>query len=71
MNYYSFDVNYQDCPETFTYYFRAKSGEQVAKATGVDIRRVVERTEQDITDAARRGMHIDTVVRGRLVEGGV
>ncbi len=71
MNYYSFDVVYKDCPEVFTYYFRAKSVEQVAKATGVGIERVVERTENDIKEAARRGLHIDTVVRGRLVEGGV
>lgn len=68
MRYYSFEVNYNNCPETFTYYFRAKSGEQVAKATGVDIRRVVERTEHDINEAMRHGQHIDTVVRGRLVE---
>ena len=68
MNYYSFDVNYNNCPDVFTYYFRAKSAEQVAKATGFPIAQITKRTHAEIQAASLRGKHIDTVVRGRLIE---
>ena len=68
MNYYSFDVNYNNCPDVFTYYFRAKSAEQVAKATGVSASKITRRTREEVKAASLRGKHIDTVVRGRLVE---
>lgn len=66
--YFSFDVNYNNCPDTFTYYFRAKSDAQVAKATGVSIDRISACSTAEIAEARRLGKHIDTVVRGRLVE---
>ena len=68
MKYYSFDVSYNNCPEVFTYYFRAKSVEQVAKATGIPTCRISERTNAEIRNASLSGAHIDTVVRGRLIE---
>ena len=68
MKYYSFDVNYNNCPDVFTYYFRAKSAEQVAKATGVPVGEITQRTHHEIQRASLRGKHIDTVVRGRLIE---
>lgn len=68
MNYYSFDVNYNNCPDVFTYYFRAKSAAQVAKATGVPATQISRRTRAEVRSASLRGKHIDTVVRGRLIE---
>ena len=68
MNYYSFDVNYNNCPDVFTYYFRAKSAEQVAKATGIPAERITQRTHADIKAASAQGKHIDLVVNGRLIE---
>ena len=67
MNYYSFDVNYNNCPDVFTYYFRAKSEADVAKATGVDIGRISPVGKPEMHEIRRRGMHIDTVGHGRLV----
>ena len=67
MNYYSFDVNYNNCPDVFTYIFRAKSESEVAKATGVDTERIFRMSPSEVKEAHRQRKHIDTVVRGRLV----
>ena len=68
MKYFSFDVIYNNCPDVFTYYFRAKSLEEVARATGFPAGQITERTHADIRAASERGAHIDTVVHGRLIE---
>ena len=68
MNYYSFDVNYNNCPDVFTYYFRAKSDAEVSKATGVPTDLITQLSQREISEVRRRKSHIDTVVHGRLVE---
>ena len=68
MNYYSFDVNYNNCPDTFTYYFRATSEDEVAEATGIDVEYITKCSKKEIQRAAKAGKHIDTVIHGRLVE---
>lgn len=64
MRYYSFDVNYNNEPDVFTYYFRARSASEVSRATGVNIDLIFECTSEE----AHRSRHIDTVVNGRLIE---
>ena len=71
MNIYSCEVNYNNCPDVFVYYFRAKSKDDVSKATGIPASRFNQCTRDEIHTAHKLGRHIDTVVRGRLIESGV
>ena len=66
--YFCFGVNYNNCPETYEYFFKASSAEDVSKATGVDPEYINVCTIADISSAIRRRKHIDTVINGRLVE---
>ena len=67
-NYYSFDVNYNTEPDVYTYYFKARSAKEVARATGVDVELISKCNEEEITRAIRHGKHIDVVVSGKLIE---
>ena len=67
-NYYSFDVNYNNEPDVYTYYFKARSEKEVARATGVDIECISKCSDEEITRAIRHGKHIDIVVSGKLIE---
>ena len=66
--YFMFDVNYNNCPDVFTYYFKAKNLREVSKATGVDPEYIFECNMGHIRAAIRRGSHIDIVINGRLIE---
>ena len=66
--YYMFDVSYNNCPDVFTYYFKAKNMREVAKATGIDAEFISECGENDIRRAITLGKHIDIVINGRLIE---
>ena len=66
--YFSFDVNYDNGPDTYRYYFKARSAKDVARATGVDLEYISECSADEITNAIKRRKHIDVVISGRLVE---
>ena len=66
--YFCFGVNYNNVPEVYEYFFKAKSADEVSKATGVDVEYINPCTMADIHSAIRRNKHIDTVINGRLVE---
>lgn len=66
--YYMFDVNYNNVPETFTYYFKAKNMREVSKATGVHVEFISECPDATIRNAISNGKHIDIVINGRLIE---
>lgn len=68
MKYFCFDVNYDNGPDVFEYFFRAKSEEEVSEATGVALEYIYPATEAAIQAARRHGRHIDTVINGRLIE---
>lgn len=68
MNYYCFGVNYENSPDVYEYFFRAKTVEEVSRATGVDLEYISECSLPDIQSAIKRGRHIDTIVHGRLIE---
>lgn len=68
LKYYSFGVNYNNCPDVFEYIFKATSAEEVSRATGVDVEYISRCTMADIDSAIRRGKHIDTVINGRLID---
>ena len=65
--FFSIEVNYNNCPDVFTYYFRAKSAREVSKATGIATDRIRECSRAVIAKLAPH-THIDTVVNGRLIE---
>ena len=66
--YFCFGVNYDNCPDTYDYFFKAESAEDVSRATGVDLEYISPCTMADISAAIRHRRHIDTVIHGRLVE---
>lgn len=66
--YFSFDVNYENSPDVYTYYFKAKSAGEVARATGVSLEYIGQCSADEITSAIKHGKHIDIVVSGRLIE---
>ena len=68
--YFMFDVNYNNCPDIFTYYFKSKNLREVSKATGVDAEYITECNMDDIRTAISHGRHIDIVINGRLIEQG-
>lgn len=67
-NYYSFDVNYDNSPDVYTYYFKARSSKEVARATGVALEYISQCSADEINSAIKHGKHIDIVVSGRLIE---
>lgn len=67
-SYYSFDVNYDNGPDVYTYYFKARSAKEVARATGVELDIISKCSDEEITHAIKHGKHIDIVVSGRLIE---
>lgn len=67
-DYYCFDVNYENTPDVYTYYFKAKSAKEVARATGVILQTIRKCSDEEITSAIKHGKHIDIVVSGRLIE---
>ena len=65
--YYKFDVNYGE-PDVFTYYFKARSSSDVARATGVELSCISECSDTEIAIAIRHHKHIDIVINGRLID---
>lgn len=68
MDFYSYDVNYNNCPDTFTYYFFANSDEEVAQATGVDIDLITKCSPEEVKAMRKARKHYDVVLNGALVE---
>lgn len=68
MKYFSFGVNYNNEPDVYEYFFRAKDEHEVSEATGVDPEYISPCSMDDIRAAIRHGKHIDTVINVRLVE---
>ena len=66
--YYSFDVNYNNEPDVYTYYFKARSSADVARATGVELSCISECSDSEIASAIRHHKHIDIVISGRLID---
>ena len=66
--YYSFDVNYNNEPDVFTYYFKARSSSEVARATGIELDCISECSDTEITNAIKHHKHIDIVINGRLID---
>lgn len=66
--YFCFGVNYDNGPDVYEYFFKAKSIEEVSQATGVDREYIYPCTIAAIGNAIKRRKHIDTVINGRLVE---
>ena len=68
MKYFCFGVNYNNEPDVYEYFFRAKDEHEVSEATGVDPEYINPCSMDEIRAAIRHGKHIDTVINGRLVE---
>lgn len=66
--YFSFLVNYNNCPDVYEYFFKAKTSKEVARATGTDLALISECSAEEISNAIRHRKHIDIVINGRLVE---
>lgn len=47
--YFCFGVNYDNCPDTYDYFFKAESAEDVSRATGVDLEYIYPCTMADLT----------------------